>query len=402
MLERRFIVLTLSTAFVGATIGVERSVLPLLGSERFGIASRTAIVSFLIAFGLAKAAANLASGPLSGRVGATRLLVAGWLIGAAVPPLILAAPTWGWVIAANALLGISQGFCWSVALVGQVEIAGERRRGAAAGINEFAGYGGAALAAYGAAALAAVSGLRTAPFLLMQGLALGGLATSLFAFGGERRAPPGLRFDSVFRRMSGADLRLSLLSASGLVTNLSDGLAWGLLPLVFAHQGRSLVEIGALAAVYPATWATMQLAAGWASDRLGRRRLIVWGLTVQAGSVGLLASAGTFLQSMACMLGLGLGTALVYPTLIAAVADLVSPAERPSAIGTYRLWRDLGYVAGALVSGALADFVGFAASIWTVAAVTGVMALLTRVFLPGALWSLTRDKVTTWRSVSGN
>jgi MFS family permease len=400
--NRVFLLLAVSTAFVGATVGVERSVLALLGEEKFQLSSQSAIASFLLGFGLAKALANLASGPLSARLGPGRLLVAGWAIGAAVPGLILVAPSWFWIVAANVLLGVSQGICWSVALVGMVNLAGPRRRGIAAGLNELAGYGAAALAAASAAALAAARGLEVAPFALMQALALGGLGTALAvarapaASGMQARDRPAVSgtgapdrpaagaadgggpagFPARFRRLSFTDRRSAALNASGLATNLSDALAWAVLPVFFVRRGLPVLRIGLLSALYPAVWAAAQPLAGWASDRLGRRPMIVAGLGLQAVSVSALAGVESFGAWMACMVGLGLGTAAVYPTLVAAVTDLAPPGERAVAIGVYRLWRDLGYVAGALVAGVVADLAGYGTAIQMVAVLTAGAAFL--------------------------
>lgn len=384
----RFLLLALSTAFVGATVGVERSVLALLGEQKFHLASQTAIASFLLGFGASKALANLFTGPLMSRFGAGRVLVAGWGIGLFVPMIIIAAPTWSWVVGANLLLGISQGLCWSVALVQMVEIAGDRRRGTGAGLNEFAGYLAAAAGAVLATRFVGGTSIGKAPFLLMQALAFAGLLTSLAVARSSRRrampsrpdtAAPG--FGRLFRRLSFTDRATASLSAAGLVTNLSDALAWALLPVFFARQGLSLSRIGVLAAVYPAVWAVAQLGTGWGSDHLGRPKVIVAGLTLQAASVAALTLADSFGGWLACMVGLGLGTAAVYPTAVAAVADLVPSSERPASIGIYRLWRDLGYVVGALIAGAVADLAGFEAAIAAVASVTAAVAFLNRISL---------------------
>lgn len=366
--------------------------LSLLGEEKFGLSSRTALLSFLVTFGLTKALSNLASGPLSSRLGWARLLRIGWAAGLAVPGLLAFAPSWTVIIGANALLGVNQGLCWSVTVVGMMQAAGPGRRGAAAGTNEFAGYMGVALAAAAAGWLAEEAGIGLAPFVLMQCLALAGFCASLFPgslaeIGASGNVPdsrgslppPGEqekeRFAGVFRKVSWGDRRQASSCLAGLVTNLTDAMAWALLPLFFHERGMPLTRIAVLTGAYPAVWAVAQLVTGRVSDRVGRGPVIAAGLLVQAGGVAALLPARSFGGSLAAMAALGGGTALSYPTLLAAVADGSPERERPAAVGIYRLWRDMGYVFGALLAGGIADAAGAPAAIWTVAVLTALASL---------------------------
>lgn len=387
---RQFALLVLVTAFVGALVGLERAVLPVLAEREFGLASRAAILSFIASFGVAKALANLAAGRLSDRVGRQRVLVAGWLVGLPVPLLVIAAPTWEWVVLANLLLGVNQGLCWSTTVIMKIDLVGPVRRGLAMGLNEASGYLAVSLAALASGYLAATVALRPAPFLLGVGLALAGLLLTLLfvreSQGHARhearlRGDPGARpespsFRQVLLLASWRDRSLAAVSQAGLVNNLNDGLAWGLFPLVFAAAGLGLEQVGLLAAIYPAVWGLGQLGAGPLSDRLGRKGLIVAGLWLQAGAIGLLALVEGLAGWAAAMALLGAGTALVYPTLLAAVSDVAHPEWRASAVGVYRLWRDGGYVVGALLAGAAADLLGADRAIALTAALTFASGLV--------------------------
>lgn len=394
---RQFSLLVLVNAFVGGMVGLERSILPAIAQEEFGIAARTAIFSFIVAFGLTKAATNYLAGQLADRFGRKQVLVAGWLVALPVPLLLMLAPNWGWVIVANVLLGISQGLTWSVTVIMKIDLAGPRQRGLAMGLNEFSGYVAVAGSALATAWIASKYGLRPEPFYLGIALALSGLALSVFAIRETRqhvehesqlntRPRSPLSRGEVFRRTTLTDRNLSSASQAGLVNNLNDGMAWGLFPLWFAAARMSLEQIGILAAVYPATWAFAQLATGAWSDRVGRKWLIASGMWVQgAGIVVVLLSQG-MAQALVGAVVLGLGTAMVYPTLLAVIGDVAHPTWRASSVGVYRLWRDLGYAIGALLSGALADAFGLEAAIAAVAVLTiasgGVVAVRMRETLP--------------------
>lgn len=393
----QFSLLVVVNAFVGAMVGLERSILPAIAEQEFGLAARTAILSFIVAFGLTKAVANYAAGRLSDRFGRKQVLIAGWLIATPVPFLLMFAPSWNWIIAANVLLGISQGLTWSVTVIMKIDLAGPEQRGLAMGLNEFAGYFAVALSALATGWVAATFGLRPEPFYLGVGFVVAGLVLSAFAVretrhhvahesAGQAQRPLSQR--EVFARTTARDPDLSSATQAGLVNNLNDGMAWGLFPLVFAAHGMSLSQIGMLAAVYPAVWGAAQLLTGAWSDRIGRKWLIVWGMWLQAAGIAIVIAA----DGMAGFLGgsviLGLGTAMVYPTLLAVIGDVTHPTWRASSVGVYRLWRDLGYVFGAILSGVIADLLGLPAAMAAVAALTfasgAVVALRMRETLPRA------------------
>lgn len=390
---RQFVLLVVVNAFVGAMVGQERAILPIIARDEFGIAAGSAVTSFIFAFGLAKAACNLLAGPLADSLGRRRVLVAGWLIGLPVPFIVGLAPAWSWIVAANVLLGINQGLTWTMTLAMKVDLAGPERRGLAVGFNEFSGYFALGLAAWASTAVAAMYGHRPAPFAIGIVAALLGLALStLFvketggyvraeAGGIPRSADTGQSFAAVFYRVTWRDRGLFACSQAGLVNNLNDALAWGVLPLFFAARGLSLAEIGLLAAAYPAVWSVSQLATGPLSDRVGRKLPIVAGLALQGLFLLGTAQSNALGPWLACAVGYGLGTALVYPTLIAAVADAAHPTERASALGVYRFWRDSGYAVGALAAGIVADEIGLDAAILVIAAITlGSAALVGALF----------------------
>ncbi len=383
----QFSLLVLVNALVGAMAGLERSILPAIAEQEFGLAARAAILSFIAAFGLTKAASNYLAGRLADRFGRRQVLVAGWLVAVPVPFLLMQAPSWDWIVFANVLLGISQGLTWSVTVIMKIDLAGPRRRGLAMGLNEFAGYVAVAGSALATAWIAAAYGLRPEPFYLGIAFVAAGLLLSAFmvretrhhaahesALGGDAPPPPLPR--EVFRRTTFADRNLSSASQAGLINNLNDGMAWGLFPLWFAALGMGLTQIGLLAAVYPAVWGIAQLATGAWSDRVGRKWLIASGMWVQAAGIVAVLLAGGMALSLAGAVLLGLGTAMVYPTLLAAVGDVAHPSWRASAVGVYRLWRDLGYAAGALLAGLVADRFGMQASIAAVAALTFASGVL--------------------------
>ena len=367
---RQFALLVALNGFVGAMVGLERSVLPLLGEDEFGVMSRSLLLSFVAAFGIAKALANLAAGGLADRVGRRRLLLLGWLLAAPVPILLATAPNWGFVVAANVFLGLSQGFAWSMTVTMKIDLAGPRRRGLALGLNESAGYLGVAATAFASGALAASFAPRTVIWVGAAALAVVG--TTLTVLFVRDTAGHVVEEQRAHRRVG--TIRRSVLRAcsqAGLVNNLNDAIAWGLVPVYLAAHGASASRVGIVAAVYPAVWGFGQLLTGWLSDHMGRKPLIVAGMLVQAGALALLAaSGGEFAPAVAAAALLGVGTAFVYPTLIAAVADAVQPVERARAVGGYRFWRDFGFVVGAIGGGFAADAFGVAEAILVVAALT--------------------------------
>jgi MFS family permease len=384
----QFALLVGLNALVGAMVGLERSVLPLVGKTEFGVTSAAAILAFVVAFGAAKALTNLAAGDLAERYGRKRLLVAGWLVALPVPLLIGLAPSWWWIVAANLLLGVNQGLAWSMTVVMKIDLAGPRRRGLALGLNEAAGYLGVAAAAFASGALAASFAPRTVVWVGAAVIAVTGLLVSVLAVRDTGRhveleqrdhdaepAHPSLRSAFVFASVRDPVLRAC--SQAGLVNNLNDALAWGLAPLYLAAHGASVRQIAVVAAAYPVVWGAGQLATGWLSDHTGRKPLITAGMLVQAGALGLLvAGGGAFAPSLVAALLLGAGTALVYPTLLAAVSDASQPRDRARVVGVYRFWRDFGFVLGALIAGLGADATSARTAILVVAVLTGASGLV--------------------------
>ena len=389
----QFALLVLINAFVGGMVGIERTVVPLIGSKEFGITSTTLVVSFIVSFGVVKAFANLVSGQLADSWGRKRVLVLGWMFGLPVPFMILWAPSWSWIIAANALLGVSQGLAWSMTVLMKVDLVGPKGRGLAVGLNEFAGYFAVGITAFLTGYLAGQYGLRPVPIYLGIGYAIVGTALSVLLVRDTRghvqleaanaaKAASPLTFREIFALTSFRDPNLFAASQAGLVNNLNDGMSWGIFPLFFAANGLGVERIGILKAVYPAAWGVLQVATGPLSDKWGRKGLIVAGMWVQAAALLMTALTRDFRWWLAASLLLGLGTAMVYPSLIAAVSDASHPSWRARSLSVYRFWRDLGYAIGALSAGLVADFFGFAWAIASVAALTfvsgAVVALMMR------------------------
>jgi MFS family permease len=383
----QFLLLVAVNALVGGMIGQERTVLPLLADQVYGIGAYTSSLTFIVAFGITKALTNLAAGTLSDRYGRKPVLIAGWLIGLPVPLLLIWAPSWWWVIAANILLGINQGLTWSTTIVMKIDLVGPANRGLAMGFNEAAGY--LALAATSAATgwLAADHGLRPAPFLLGLAFAALGLGMSTVLVRethhharheATNHAPDqqGLSGRQIFTLTSFRERALSAASQAGLVNNLNDALAWGLFPILFATAGLGVARTGILVAVYPAVWGFGQMVTGGLSDRWGRKRLITAGMLIQAAGIGLAAATTGFTVWAVAAVLMGAGTAMVYPVLLAAIGDVAHPTWRARAVGAYRLWRDLGYAIGALIAGFTADLFGLRAAIWVVAAITAASGLV--------------------------
>ncbi len=391
----QFALLVAVNALVGGMLGQERIVLPLLAEAEFGLTAYTGALTFIVAFGATKAATNYLAGTLSDRYGRKPVLVVGWLFALPVPLLLIWAPSWGWVVAANVLLGINQGLTWSTTVIMKIDLVGPERRGLAMGLNEAAGYVAVAATALATGYLAARYGLRPEPFYLGIAFAALGLGLSVLAVRETRghaqleaAAQPardgdhlhaGLTDRQVLVQTSFREPARSAASQGGLVNNLHDGLAWGLFPVLFAAAGLSITQIGVLGALYPAVWGLGQLVTGVLSDRVGRKPLIVVGMLLQAAALAMVAIGSSFAVWAVAAVLLGGGTAMVYPTLLAAVGDVAHPAWRARSVGVYRLWRDGGFAVGALLAGLLADAFGIPAAIWVVAALTAASGLLVAV-----------------------
>ena len=384
---RQFSLLVLINAFVGGMVGIERTVVPLIGAKEFHIESTTLITSFIVSFGVVKALANLVSGQLADTWGRKRVLVTGWLLALPVPFMIIAAPNWEWVVAANVLLGASQGFAWSMTVIMKVDLVGPKGRGLAVGLNEFAGYFAVGLTAFLTGYLASRHGLRPTPIYLGIFYAAAGLILSVLVVrdtrdhvrletAGKPEEASSLSFRDVFLLTSIKDRSLFAASQAGLINNLNDGMSWGIFPLFFTGLGLGVERIGILKAVYPIVWGVCQVVTGPLSDRWGRKGLIVAGMWVQAAGLCLTALTGQFGWWLFASALLGLGTAMVYPTLIASVSDASEPRWRARSLSVYRFWRDLGYAIGALSAGLIADRFGFADAILAIAVVTFISGVV--------------------------
>ena len=400
---RQFSLLVLINAFVGGMVGLQTTVVPLIGAQEFKIASTTAVLSFIVSFGIIKALANLVSGHFADIYGRKHMLVLGWLIGLPVPFMLAWGPSWGWIVAANALLGINQGFTWSMTVIMKVDLVGPKSRGLAVGLNEFAGYLAVGLTAFLAGYIAQRYGLRPQPFYLGIGYTVLGVILSTLLVRDTRHhvghevarhatTSESVGFWEVFRRASFGNRNLFATSQAGLVNNLNFGMSWGIFPLFFTSFGLAVVRIGILNSVYPGIWGVLQTITGPLSDRWGRKGLIVAGMWVQACGLFLIAAMRGFGWWFAASVLLGLGTAMVYPTLIAAVSDASHPSWRARSLSVYRFWRDLGYAIGALASGTIADLFGFA---WAIAA-AGALAVTSGAVVAVAMTGRRQANKTEW------
>lgn len=388
----QFWLLVLVNAFVGAMVGLERSILPAMAEQEFALVAKSAVLSFIVAFGIAKALANYFAGHLSDRYGRKLVLIAGWLIAAPVPFMLMWAPTWNWVLAANALLGISQGLTWSTTIIMKIDMVGPKQRGLAMGLNEFAGYFALALSTLATGWIAASYGLRPEAFYLGIVYVVMGLFLSMLLVRETRQFvahevkssllqanEKQITRAELFRKVSFTDRNLSSVSQAGMVNNLNDGMAWGLFPLVFAAAGATLAQIGIIAAIYPAVWGLAQIGTGALSDRIGRKWLIVYGMWIQALAIAVTAASNQIAGFVLGAVLLGLGTAMVYPTLLATIGDVARPSWRASAVGIYRLWRDTGYAVGAVLAGVAADLFGVTVAVYVVSALTFVSGLVSAI-----------------------
>lgn len=381
----QFSLLVLINAFVGAMIGLERTILPKLAEDEFEMVAKTAILSFIVVFGFTKAFTNYLAGRLSDRIGRKKVLIYGWIAAIPVPFLLIWAPSWSWVLVANLFLGVSQGLTWSTTVIMKIDLVGPKKRGLAMGLNEFAGYFAVAVSAWATGYIASQYSVRPEPFYLGIGYVFIGLFLSLFFVKethhhalqeSQSHVKVEVSQKEIFLKTSFTDKNLSSVSQAGFVNNLNDGMAWGLFPILFSSFNLSLSQIGLLAAIYPASWGLLQLFTGHLSDLYGRKWFIVWGMWIQAIGIIITAISSGFWGFALGGLFLGIGTAMVYPTLLAAIGDVAHPSWRASAVGVYRLWRDSGYAIGAIIAGLVADFFGIHSAIWLIAIITFISGFI--------------------------
>lgn len=382
---RQFILLVIINGFVGGMVGLERSILPQIAEREFAIAAKTAILSFIIVFGVVKAITNYYTGVLASRYGRKKLLVAGWIIGIPIPFILMFAPTWNWIIAANILLGINQGLTWSSTVVMKIDLVGEKQRGFAMGLNEFAGYLSVAIVAFITGWIAGEYGLRPYPFYTGIVMVLLGLIGSIFfikdtkhhvAKETETSNVPKLK--NIFWDTTWKHKNLGSVTQAGLINNLNDGMAWGIFPIMLAGKDFTLQQIGIVTAVYPAVWGLGQLFTGKMADKFCKKDMLHLGMLLQAIALVALLLANTMLHFVILSTMLGWGTAMVYPTFLATVAENTHPQDRAKSIGIFRLWRDLGYAIGAILTGIIADLLSINASILFIAVLTFLSALIIR------------------------
>lgn len=380
---KQFSILVIVNAFVGGMVGIERSILPQIAADEFGMLVKTAILSFIVVFGITKAITNYYTGVLANKVGRKNLLIIGWIIALPIPFILMYAPNWNWIVFANVLLGINQGLTWSSTVVMKIDLVGEKNRGLAMGINESAGYLAVGGVAFLTGWIASEYGLRPYPFYLGVGFAILGLIASwllvkdtIHHLKSEQTVSKVPLLSNVFWETTWKNPNLGSVSQAGLVNNLNDGMVWGLFPLLLATRGFSIEEIGIIVAVYPSVWGLGQLFTGKLADLFQKKLLLFWGMFLQALALLVMLKATSFSHFVLLSVVLGLGTALVYPTFLAAVADYTHPTQRAKSIGIFRLWRDLGYAVGAVITGIIADTLGLLTSVGTIASLTLISALI--------------------------
>lgn len=380
---KQFTLLVVINAFVGGMVGLERTILPQIAEKEFHIAAKTAILSFIVAFGLVKAITNYFMGALANRIGRKNLLTLGWLFGIPVPFILIAADSWNWVIAANVLLGINQGLTWSSTVVMKIDLVGEKQRGFAMGLNEFAGYMALAIVAYLTGWIASEYGLRPYPFYIGIVLSLLGFFASWLLvkdtkhhIAHESTTSTVPKLDNIFLQTTWKHKTLGTVTQAGLVNNLNDAMAWGLFPILMATKGFSIAQIGAITATYPVVWSVAQLFTGKMADHYCKRNLLFIGMFIQGFVLIAFAFASSIMHFVVLSVLLGCGTALVYPTFLAAIAENTHPSDRANSLGVFRFWRDLGYAIGAIITGVIADTLGIDASIIVIGLLTLVSAAI--------------------------
>ena len=383
---QQFTLLVIVNGFVGGMIGLERTILPQLAAQEFAMVAKSAILSFIIVFGFTKAITNYFAGTLANRIGRKNLLIVGWIFALPVPLLLMYADSWDWIILANVLLGINQGLTWSSTVVMKIDLVGEKERGFAMGLNEFAGYLAVALVALLSGYIASTYGLRPYPFMIGIFLSVFGLLASIFLVKDTRhfvhaesktsaqKPLKNIFLDTTFRHPE-----LSSVTQAGLINNLNDGMIWGLFPILLANRGYSLAQIGTIVFVYPAVWGLGQLFTGKLSDMICKKKLLFWGMLLQGIAIVALIYANSTLHFISISVFLGLGTAVVYPAFLASIADDTNPAQRAESIGIFRLWRDSGYAFGAILSGILADTLGLNYAVGSIGFLTVLSALIIQV-----------------------
>jgi MFS family permease len=386
---KQFTLLIIVNAFVGGMIGMERTIIPKFAEIEFGVASKTAILSFIVAFGITKAITNYFAGVLANRYGRKNLLLFGWFLALPIPFILIHAASWNWVIFANILLGISQGLTWSSTVVMKIDLVGEKDRGLAMGLNEFAGYSAVGLVAFLSGYIAEKYGITPYPFYLGIGISIIGFLLTLFFIKDTRlfvqtesTNNKTEKLDNIFIQTSFKNKTLSAITQAGLVNNLNDGMIWGLLPIVLLSMNYDSQNIGIIAAIYPTVWGFGQLITGRMSDVYSKKKMLFWGMLVQGVAILFIPFAQEFYQLASISALLGLGTALVYPTFLSAIAQATTPLQRAESIGTFRLWRDLGYAIGAIISGITADLFGVKYAILLIGVITILSSVIIEIRMP--------------------
>ncbi len=386
---KQFTLLVIVNAFVGGMVGMERSIFPQFAELEFGVASKSAILSFITAFGITKAIANYYTGKLANRFGRKNILILGWVIALPIPLLLMYAGSWNWIIFANVLLGVSQGFTWSSTVIMKIDLVGEKDRGLAMGLNEFAGYFSVGIVAFITGYVANIYGITPYPFYIGIGISITGLILSILwvrdtsdFVSRESETNQTKALSNIFLETTFKNKTLSSVTQAGLINNLNDGMIWGLLPMLLVSLAYNNESIGIITAVYPAVWGIGQLFTGKMSDMYSRKKMLFWGMLVQGITILFITQTEQFWGLMALSAVLGAGTALVYPTFLAAVADATSPIQRAESIGTFRLWRDLGYAFGAIISGITADVFGVGYAIGLIGVLTIISSLIIQFRMP--------------------